>query len=77
MGRLLQWHQKGDTWFTYSTKASAVVFPHEGGFYWEVWVGNKLSWHDQAETLESAVNHVEGNFIGRNLRSDLVREEVG
>lgn len=71
MGRLLEWQQQGDCWHTYSNKASAVVYPYEGGFHWEIFVGDTLSWDDQAETLESAINHVEGNFIGRNLRSDL------
>jgi hypothetical protein len=79
MGRMLDWQQHGDVFHTYSTKASAIVYPFDGGFHWEIFVGDSLSWHDQAESLESAVNHVEGNFIGRNLRSDLAIElaEVG
>ena len=68
---MLQWSEHKGVFHTYSAKASGIVYPHEGGFHWEIFVGDSLSWHDQAETLESAINHVEGNFIGRNLRDDL------
>lgn len=77
MGRMLQWQQYGFVWNTYSTKASAIVYPHAGGFHWEIFVDDSMSWHDQADSLESAINHVEGNFIGRNLRSDLALDAVG
>lgn len=77
MGRLLSWSENRGVWHTYSSKASAIVYAHGGGYHWEIFVGDTLSWHDQAETLESAVNHVEGNFIGRSLRSDLALENVG
>lgn len=76
MERLLVWHRYGDTHHTYSDKASAIVYPCQGGgFYWEIFLGAEAaSWHGQVETLHSAMSHVEGNFIGRNLRSDLAVE---
>lgn len=72
MGRMLVWVQHGTMFHTFSDFASGIVYPHEGGFHWEIFVKDEIaSWHGQAETLNSAINHVEGNFIGRNLRSDL------
>lgn len=77
MGRLLQWTEHKGVFHTYSTRAAALVYPYESGYHWEVFVGDDICQHDQAETLESAINHVEGNFIGRALRDDLMLDQTG
>jgi hypothetical protein len=76
VGQLLRWTQYKDVYHTYSSVASAIVYPHEGGYHWEVFMGDEVGWHGQVATLETAINHVEGNFIGRNLRTDLARFKI-
>lgn len=74
MGRLLEWTEHEGMVHTYSAKAAAIVYPYKEGFHWEVFIGDACTWHGQCETKESAINYVEGNFIGRCLRDDLALE---